>query len=241
MLFSKMKDKQGGFTLIELMFTVVVLAVLLAIGIPNFRDFLRNSRMAAQANDLLSGVNLTRSEAVKRRAPVTLCPGTAAAGCDVDGDFADGWIVFVDPNGDGSVDVDEDADADGELDPGEDVDGDGVLDTAESTQNILREHDAMPEGMVTALVETAAAEDDDAPDFEASDTRYLSFGQNGFRRMNDGSLPVALALVLCDARDNVQSAGGPDVSAARALELTTSGRAAITRSVARIDTLGGCP
>ena len=211
MLSHKMKHQQGGFTLIELMFTVLVLAVLLAIGVPNFRDFLRNSRMAAQANDLLSGLNLTRSEAVKRRAPVTLCVGTTNCAA---GDFEDGWLVFVDVDQDGAVDVGED---------------------------VLRRHDPMPEGMTTAVYQTADAEDEDDPEFDDSTTRYVSFGQNGFRRMNGGALPVALALVVCDARGNVVAGGGPDMSAARALELTTSGRAAITRSKARIETLGGCP
>jgi type IV fimbrial biogenesis protein FimT len=211
MLLHKMKHKQGGFTLIELMFTVLVLAVLLAVGIPNFRDFLRNSRMAAQANDLLSALNLTRSEAVKRRAPVTLCVGTTNCAA---GDFEDGWLVFVDTDQDGAVDVGED---------------------------VLRRHDPMPEGIATAVYETADAEDEDDPEFDDSTTRYVSFGQNGFRRMNGGGLPVALGLVLCDPRGNVASGGGPDMSAARALELTTSGRAAITRSIDRIDTLGGCP
>ena len=211
MLLHKMKDKQGGFTLIELMFTVVVLAVLLAIGVPSFRDFLRNSRMAAQANDLLSAVNLTRSEAVKRRAPVTLCVG--ATDCAA-GDFEDGWLVFVDTDQDGAVDAGED---------------------------VLRRHDPMPGGITTAVAETADAEDDASPTFAASETRYLSFGQSGFRRMNDGSLPVALGIVLCDTRGNVESGGGPGMSAARAVEFTTSGRVAITRSVDRIEALGGCP
>jgi hypothetical protein len=59
--------------------------------------------------------------------------------------------------------------------------------------------------------------------------------------MNDGTLPVAIGIVICDQRDNVLSGGGPDMSAARALELSASGRAAITRSRNRIETLGGCP
>ena len=73
------------------------------------------------------------------------------------------------------------------------------------------------------------------------DDGYLSFGQNGFRRMGDGTLPAALAIVLCDERGNVPSSGGPDVSAARAIEVSTAGRAAISRDLDRIETLGGCP
>jgi type IV fimbrial biogenesis protein FimT len=117
MLHSKMKDKQGGFTLIELMFTIVVLAVLLAIGIPNFRDFLRNSRMVSAANDFLTDVNLARSESVKRRVSVTLCKSTNGTSCSTDASVAlRRWIVFVDddPNtavnandGNGAVDANE--------------------------------------------------------------------------------------------------------------------------------------
>jgi type IV fimbrial biogenesis protein FimT len=104
MLICRMKNSQGGFTIIELMVTVIVLAVLLGIGVPNFRDFLRNSRMTAAANDLLTDYNYTRSEAVKRRLPVTLCKSSDGAACatDASGSFSR-WIVFVDRNGDGLV------------------------------------------------------------------------------------------------------------------------------------------
>lgn len=104
MLLAKMKDQQGGFTLIEMMFTVIVLAVLLGVGLPNFRDFLRNSRMTAAANDLLADYNYARSEAVKRRLPVALCKSTDGTTCETaaTGSFSR-WIVFVDRNGDGLV------------------------------------------------------------------------------------------------------------------------------------------
>jgi type IV fimbrial biogenesis protein FimT len=104
MLATKMKIKQGGFTLIEAMFTVLVLAVLLGIGVPNFRDFLRNSRMTAAANDLLGDYNFARSEAVKRRLPVTLCKTSDGATCATTTTASyDRWIVFLDRNGDGLV------------------------------------------------------------------------------------------------------------------------------------------
>jgi prepilin-type N-terminal cleavage/methylation domain-containing protein len=212
MLRFKMKTKQSGFTLIELMFTIVVLAILLGIGIPNFRDFIRNGRMAAQANDLLTGINVARSESVKRRTPVTLCSG-ADQDCD-GGDFTDGWFVFVDTDGNGDYDAGEE---------------------------ILREHAAMPDGFKTKIVVTSDTEDAATPDYDESGEAYVSFAPTGFRRMGDGTLPAAMALVICDERRNVTAGGGPDFSAARALELSTTGRAAITRSKARITTLGDCP
>lgn len=205
-------SRQAGFTLVELMFSILVLAVLLGIGVPNFRDFLRNSTMASETNDLISGINLARSESIKRRGPVTLCSGTAA-GCVGGGDFSDGWVVFVDENADGALG---------------------------GTEEVLRVHPALPGGVVTSVVETADAEDEDDPDYDASTDSYVSFGQNGFRRMNDGTMPVALAVVICDERGNVGSSAGPDVSTARAVEISTTGRASVSRDVERIETLGDC-
>jgi type IV fimbrial biogenesis protein FimT len=96
-----MKTRQIGFTMIELMFTLVVAATLLAIGIPNFRDFIRNSRLAGAANDLLADVALARTEAIKRRTWLGFCssadPLDAEPECvDPDDDVLTGWIVWVD-------------------------------------------------------------------------------------------------------------------------------------------------
>jgi type IV fimbrial biogenesis protein FimT len=104
-----MKKRQGGFTLIELMFTIVVLAVLLGIGIPNFRAFILNGHMTAAANDLLSDVNLARSESVKRRVPVLVCAtsGGSSPSCATSGSQFSAWLVYVDANSNGSLDAGE--------------------------------------------------------------------------------------------------------------------------------------
>lgn len=117
MLHFKMKAKQGGFTLLEMMIAIALLAALLSFGIPNFRDFIRNARMAAAANDVLADMNFARSEAIKRRVPVTLCKSDDAETCD-DSKTSEfrGWIVFVD-DADAAVDVTNDGD--GVVDAGE--------------------------------------------------------------------------------------------------------------------------
>lgn len=112
-----MKAKQSGFTLLELMLAIALIALVLGIGVPNFRDFVRNSRMAASANDIVTDFNLARSEAVKRRVAVTLCKSQNLAACDADDtDPFDRWIVFVDDadpaviaanDGNGTVDAGE--------------------------------------------------------------------------------------------------------------------------------------
>jgi type IV fimbrial biogenesis protein FimT len=92
-----MKAKQTGFTLVELMVTIVLVGILLGIGVPSFRDFIRNSRMTSAANDLLADLNLARSESVKRRVPVTLCKSANGSACDTSATSSfSRWIVFVD-------------------------------------------------------------------------------------------------------------------------------------------------
>lgn len=84
-----------GFTLIELMVTLSVAAILMTIAVPNFQSFLANNRMAAQANDMITALNMARSEAVKRAANVAVCASsnstTATPTCT--GGWAQGWIV----------------------------------------------------------------------------------------------------------------------------------------------------
>ncbi len=97
---------QNGFTLYELLITVIVIGVILAIGVPNMSDFTRNSRVTATANDLHSSFHMARSEAARSKNNVTICGSAnsmdAAPACGAD--FADGWIVFQDNNGDISRD-----------------------------------------------------------------------------------------------------------------------------------------
>lgn len=80
-----------GFTLIELMVTIAVLAILLTVAVPNFQTFVMNSRMATQANDMITSLSVARSEAVKRAGNVTVCASSDGATCT--GTWEQGWIV----------------------------------------------------------------------------------------------------------------------------------------------------
>ncbi|MGH8608493.1 MAG: GspH/FimT family pseudopilin [Gammaproteobacteria bacterium] len=91
------KLNASGFTLIELMVAVAVLAIALGAGVPSMSEFIQNSRLAAHTNDLLASLHLARTEAIKRNARVTLCPSTNAATCAAPGTgWGMGWMVFAD-------------------------------------------------------------------------------------------------------------------------------------------------
>jgi type IV fimbrial biogenesis protein FimT len=96
------RHRQAGFTLYELMMTVLIVGVVLTLGLPNFAEFVRNSRMTSTANDLHSAFQLARSESARAKSNITICASansmTSAADCG--GTWDQGYIVFVDTNGD---------------------------------------------------------------------------------------------------------------------------------------------
>lgn len=92
----------------ELMVTLTLVALLVAIAAPNFRSFMLNSRMTGSANDLLSSIQLARSEAIKRQLPVAICgsdnPEAGLPACTAQ--FT-GWVVWADADDDAAIDAGE--------------------------------------------------------------------------------------------------------------------------------------
>ncbi|MDO4769232.1 MAG: GspH/FimT family pseudopilin [Brachymonas sp.] len=85
-------EKSKGFTLIELMVVLVIVAILAMIAIPNFRDFLRNSALVSSANQLVASIESSKGEALKRNKRVLIVPLGAGWGS--------GWRAFIDEDND---------------------------------------------------------------------------------------------------------------------------------------------
>ena len=95
---------QRGFTLIELMVTVAILAIVLVIAVPSFEATVNANRLMSAANEMVNSLQTTRMEAIRRNEHAGMClsanagsPTPTCASTDVNG-----WITFVDADRDGS-------------------------------------------------------------------------------------------------------------------------------------------
>lgn len=189
--------------MLELMVVLAIAGVLMAVAIPAMGNFIRNSRITSAANDVMAGFHFARSEAIKRRFPVTLCTSAnslAANPTCAASDLLTGWIAFVDLNQNGQRDA-------GEV--------------------VLMQHEEM-NAQITAQ--------------SSVDPFAVTYLLNGLAL----NAIAPAQLVLCDERGNTPSGG--ELSAARGILVSVTGRAGVTRNLDEIQTLldtmgvdvGGC-
>ena len=96
-----------GFTLIELMVTIAIVAILATVAAPSFNEAILGSRLTAFANNFVASAMLARSEAIKRNSTVSLCRSGDGTSCATSGGWQQGWIVFNDINADQTVNTGE--------------------------------------------------------------------------------------------------------------------------------------
>lgn len=87
-----------GFTLIEILITILVLVIVMTIAIPSFNAVIQNNVTISASNDMIIALNYARSEAIKRAANVSLCPAADQTFSSCGNDWNQGWIVFLNPS-----------------------------------------------------------------------------------------------------------------------------------------------
>lgn len=92
--FVRPARRAAGFTLLELMLTVGIAAILLAIGVPSFRYVTTANRASSEINALLGDMQFARGEAIREGQAVSICPSNDGATCLVTTIWNSGWIVF---------------------------------------------------------------------------------------------------------------------------------------------------
>lgn len=98
--------RDSGFTLIELMIAISLVAILLATAVPALEDFTNDARQTGAINDFVAAIHLARNTAITTNSRVTMCASASGTNCEFTA-WESGWIVFSDLNANGSLDVGE--------------------------------------------------------------------------------------------------------------------------------------
>ena len=97
--------RQSGFTLVELMITIAIVAILAALALPSFQQSMRSNRAATATNEMIGALSLARSEAIRNSGGGAV--RSSADGTSCGGGWSDGWLVWADTNGNGTLDTGE--------------------------------------------------------------------------------------------------------------------------------------
>lgn len=97
-----MKNLSSGYTLLELLITLLIVAILATVAVPAMQQFVKNERLVSQINSLMSHMQYARSEALTRHQQVILCASSNGTSCENVG-WEAGWILFTDLDEDGDV------------------------------------------------------------------------------------------------------------------------------------------
>ena len=104
--FIKTSKQKAGFTLVELIITLTIAGILVALAGPAMQSFILDQRLTTQANDFIADLNLSRSEAIRRASNVVICKqggSVSSPACSTSAAWGAGWVVFADADSNGAL------------------------------------------------------------------------------------------------------------------------------------------
>ena len=104
-----MLERHSGFSLYELLMTLILVAILVGLGLPSFAEMTAKTRLRTEVNALFHAIHVARKESIMRRSVVSICPSFDGLSCRPGKDWSHGWIMFNN----------RDRDEPPQLDPGE--------------------------------------------------------------------------------------------------------------------------
>ncbi|MBF0186573.1 MAG: GspH/FimT family pseudopilin [Magnetococcales bacterium] len=176
-------SSQGGFTLVELIMGVAIVAILVTVAVPSYNEMLKLNRHRVQTSTLVRDLGMARSEAATRKARVVVCRKDLGTQCSVDAslDWENGWLVFID------ADLDDDYGA-----------GDTLIsqmDALEGTSNTLRADNTdfddlfyyEPDGTAVSTTGTRGVTFNFCDDRGASSGMTVEISQSGRPKIGSGT------------------------------------------------------
>ncbi len=96
---------QKGFGLLEILITLVIAGIVTLLVVPSFSTLVADNRLISTNNELGSSLSIAKSEAIRRQQQITVCQSNdALSDCDPSESWSNGWIIFVDDDGDDAID-----------------------------------------------------------------------------------------------------------------------------------------
>ena len=88
----------AAFTLIELLMTIAIAAILVTVAAPSFQTLILNARLSAKKNEFINSLNLARTTALSQNSNIAVCPFSAAGSVTCGASWSTGWIIRTLPS-----------------------------------------------------------------------------------------------------------------------------------------------
>jgi len=105
---ARSRKRASGVTLVELMTTLAIMTIVSTFGLTAFANAIARHRIQTSLHLVSADLAMARNTAITRRTQVVACPGDPLMGCRLNADWSDGWIVFIDPDGNRQPDDESD-------------------------------------------------------------------------------------------------------------------------------------